>query len=101
MRPPGLQGPLRPPALQQATRSPADPLPLAASASAVQPNCCMLTVFGGPQDVHVVAAMGLPGGGRTFVTSRYLRHFHTLAVPEASPGAACAARTGAFSIYCL
>ncbi len=36
------------------------------------------------QDVHFLAAMGLPGGGRTFVTSRYLRHFHCWAVTEAS-----------------
>ena len=35
-------------------------------------------------DVQFVAAMGPPGGGRTFITSRYLRHFNLIALTEFS-----------------
>ena len=33
-------------------------------------------------DVQFVCAMGLPGGGRTYITNRYLRHFNTLALSQ-------------------
>lgn len=39
-------------------------------------------------DVQFVAAMGPPGGGRTFVTDRYLRHYHILALSQVK-GPAC------------
>lgn len=32
-----------------------------------------------------VAAMGPPGGGRTFITPRYVRHFHCVALTETPP----------------
>ena len=33
-------------------------------------------------DVQFVAAMGTPGGGRTFVTDRYLRHYNMVALSQ-------------------
>ncbi len=33
-------------------------------------------------DVQFVAAQGPPGGGRTFVTDRYLRHFNIVALSQ-------------------
>ncbi|KAJ9530912.1 hypothetical protein QJQ45_028794, partial [Haematococcus lacustris] len=39
------------------------------------------------KDIHFIAAMGLPGGGRSFVTSRFTRHFHQLCLTE--PSEAC------------
>jgi len=37
-------------------------------------------VFRHMVDVQFVAAMGPPGGGRTFITNRYVRHFNVLAL---------------------
>jgi hypothetical protein len=39
-------------------------------------------VFRSMTDVQLVAAMGPPGGGRTFVTNRFLRHFNILALAQ-------------------
>ena len=33
-------------------------------------------------EVQFVAAMGTPGGGRTFITDRYLRHFNLVALSQ-------------------
>lgn len=33
-------------------------------------------------DVQFVAAMGTPGGGRTFITDRYLRHYNLVALSQ-------------------
>ena len=41
-------------------------------------------VFRSMVDVQFVAAMGPPGGGRTFVTNRYTRHFNNLALANVS-----------------
>eukprot|EP00879_Flechtneria_rotunda_P029025 GHRR01031280.1.p1 GENE.GHRR01031280.1~~GHRR01031280.1.p1 ORF type:complete len:706 (+),score=183.60 GHRR01031280.1:1495-3612(+) len=41
-------------------------------------------VFRQMVDVQFVAAMAPPGGGRTFVTNRLLRHFNTLACAQVS-----------------
>lgn len=57
---------------------------------AAQPGCngcCRYgrdNVFRQMTDVLFCAAMGPPGGGRTFVTNRYLRHFNTLALAQVS-----------------
>lgn len=40
-------------------------------------------------DVQFVTAMGTPGGGRTFITDRYLRHFNLVALSQVT-GTACA-----------
>jgi dynein heavy chain len=38
--------------------------------------------FRGLADITFAAAMGLPGGARTSLTDRYLRHFSTVSVTE-------------------
>ena len=39
-------------------------------------------VFRTMTEVQFVAAMGTPGGGRTFITDRYLRHFNLVALSQ-------------------
>ena len=41
-------------------------------------------VFRNMVDVQFVAAMGPPGGGRTFISNRYTRHFNNLGLANVS-----------------
>ena len=34
------------------------------------------------EDIILLAAMGPPGGGRTYITNRIIRHFNIIAYPE-------------------
>ena len=34
------------------------------------------------EDIILLAAMGPPGGGRTYITNRVVRHFNVIAYPE-------------------
>jgi len=34
------------------------------------------------EDIIILAAMGPPGGGRTYITARVVRHFNVIAYPE-------------------
>ena len=34
------------------------------------------------EDIILLTAMGPPGGGRTFITGRLVRHFNCIAYPE-------------------
>ena len=43
-------------------------------------------VFRHMVDVQFVAAMGPPGGGRTFVSNRYTRHFNNLGLANVRGG---------------
>lgn len=36
------------------------------------------------EDVIILAAMGPPGGGRTFITNRIIRHFNIISYTELS-----------------
>lgn len=36
------------------------------------------------EDVIILAAMGPPGGGRTFISNRVVRHFNVIAYNELS-----------------
>jgi len=47
-------------------------------------HTCTLACIHTIQDVQFVAAMGPPGGGRTSITPRYVRHFHVLAITDSS-----------------
>jgi len=34
------------------------------------------------EDIILLTAMGPPGGGRTYITNRFIRHFNIIAYPE-------------------
>jgi dynein heavy chain len=36
------------------------------------------------EDIILLSAMGPPGGGRTFITNRFTRHFNVIAYTELS-----------------
>lgn len=36
------------------------------------------------EDLIVLCTMGPPGGGRTYITNRLVRHFNVLAYPDVS-----------------
>ena len=36
------------------------------------------------EDILILSAMGPPGGGRTFITNRIIRHFNILAYTDLS-----------------
>ena len=49
-------------------------------------------IFRTMTDVQFVSAMGPPGGGRSFVTDRYLRHYHILALSQVTAADTCLTR---------
>lgn len=51
------------------------------------------------QDVQFVAALGPPGGGRSSVTNRYLRHYSVVSITAFdSDNLGCVARVSALNI---